>query len=83
MFKVIIHKDAQRTQEKVDEHSEKLQVLNTEKNIKKNQTEMKNIITEMKNTLEGFSSDTEIFTEMIMQRNCQLGDRVGEITQAK
>ena len=43
------HKDVQRTKERLDEQSEKLEVFSKElENIKKDQTEMKNIITKIK-----------------------------------
>ena len=49
------------------------------KNIKENQTEMKNTITEMKNTLEGINSSWPDIEEWIGKS----GDRLLEITDAK
>ena len=49
------------------------------RNIKKNQSEMKNIINEIKNTLEGIISRLEDAEEC----NSNLGDRIMESIQAE
>ena len=60
-FKLMIIKVFKELGGRLDEKNEKLEVFNKElKNIKKNQTVMKNIIIEMKSTIEESTVDKMI-----------------------